>query len=62
MLLCVYLRLYLSRGEKPYENSHPCYWYPWLVHVQMLKALMEEPAYTNRSVEDRNKAVSAKNG
>ncbi len=44
--VCVLLRLYLARGEKPYKNTHPCYWHPWLVHVQMLKALMEQPAHT----------------
>lgn len=48
VIVCVLLSLYLARREKPYKKSHPCYWYPWLVHVQMLKALMEQPATETR--------------
>lgn len=54
----VLLRLYLTRGEKPDKNSHPGYWYPWLFNIQMLEVLMEQPANTNQSVKDGNKAVS----
>lgn len=60
-IVCVLLRLYLARRKKPYEKSHPCYRHPGLFHIQMLKALMEQPAYTNPSVKDRNKAESVRN-
>lgn len=56
-----FLKLYLPRWEKPYKNSHPRYWHPWLFQVQMPKALMEEAAHIYQSVLDRNKAVSATN-
>lgn len=36
---CSCLIVGLARWEEPYENSHPCHWYPRLFHIRMFKAL-----------------------
>lgn len=39
---CVTLKEYLAGRNKTYKNSHPCDWNPWLFHIQMFKALMQQ--------------------
>lgn len=39
---CVTLKEYLASRYKTYKNSHPCDWNPWLFHIQVFKALMQQ--------------------
>lgn len=61
VIMRVIVKQYLAWGQKPNKNSHPCYWHTWLVHVQMFKALVEQPEYTAPNVKDRKVSVSVPN-
>lgn len=61
VIMCVIVKQYLAWGQKPNKNSHPCYWHTWFVHVQMFKALVEQPEYTAPNVKDRKVSVSVPN-